>query len=125
MGLGQTAREEELSRFSAEGKAMRLARLLAVVLLGILFAAVPAYYTPTRVVWAAQTKRDKKEVKVWVNTNSGVYHCPGTRWYGETKQGSIWASAQRSRMATGLLMERHAARAASEIAALRKSRNSS
>lgn len=24
---------------------------------------------------------------VWVNTNSGVYHCAGTRWYGRTKQG--------------------------------------
>src|SRR2546423_138392 len=26
-------------------------------------------------------------VTVWVNTNSGVYHCPHTRWYGNTKNG--------------------------------------
>jgi serine/threonine protein kinase len=26
-------------------------------------------------------------VKVWVNTDSGTYHCPGTRWYGNTKEG--------------------------------------
>ncbi len=24
---------------------------------------------------------------VWVNTNSGVYHCPHTRYYGNTKHG--------------------------------------
>lgn len=26
-------------------------------------------------------------IKVWVNTNSGVYHYPGQRWYGTTRQG--------------------------------------
>lgn len=26
-------------------------------------------------------------VAVWVNTKSGVYHCPNTRWYGNTKNG--------------------------------------
>jgi hypothetical protein len=32
-------------------------------------------------------------VKVWVNTNSGVYHFPGQRWYGNTKAGEYMSEA--------------------------------
>lgn len=34
--------------------------------------------------------------KVWVNSASSVYHCPGTRWYGATKAG-YYASEQQAR----------------------------
>ncbi len=30
---------------------------------------------------------EKGSGMVWVNTESGVYHKPGTRWYGKTKKG--------------------------------------
>jgi hypothetical protein len=26
-------------------------------------------------------------IQVWVNTDSGVYHCPNTHWFGNTKKG--------------------------------------
>ena len=33
-------------------------------------------------------------VKVWVNTDSKTYHCPGARWYGKTQEGEYMTQKQ-------------------------------
>jgi hypothetical protein len=43
---------------------------------------------------AAQADQGNPDVKVWVNTASGVYHCPGTHWYGNTKRGEYMPQAE-------------------------------
>jgi len=34
------------------------------------------------------------DVKVWVNTKTGVYHCPATHWYGATKVGEYMKQSE-------------------------------
>lgn len=43
---------------------------------------------------AVQRRTPPAEIRVWVNTPTGVYHCPGTRWYGATKKGEYMTQAQ-------------------------------
>ena len=38
--------------------------------------------------------RAQESAKVWVNSRSGVYHCPGSRYYGNTKAGEYLLEAQ-------------------------------
>jgi hypothetical protein len=42
-------------------------------------------FTPDVTAPAQQTC--PRDTVVWVNTNSGIYHSPGMRWYGRTAQG--------------------------------------
>lgn len=58
-----------------------LITLLAIMVMGN--AEARNQYVPD-----SQTSLEcKGDVGVWLNTNSGVYHLKGERWYGRTKQG--------------------------------------
>ena len=45
--------------------------------------------------WTASAVTDSM---VWVNTNSGVYHCPSSQYYGNTKRGKYLSKAKWCRM---------------------------
>jgi hypothetical protein len=62
-------------------------KLLALLLIALTLCCAPSS-TPVRQELAAEaaTQGNPKTV-VWVNTNSGIYWCPGSRWYGRTKRG--------------------------------------
>lgn len=50
-------------------------------------AAAPATTGTSKAAPAQKTLPATSAGMVWVNTESGVYHKRGTRWYGKTKKG--------------------------------------
>lgn len=42
---------------------------------------------------AAAIQTRPSTARVWVNTSSGVYHCEGTRYYGNTKRGAFMSES--------------------------------
>lgn len=82
-------------------------KTIIALLLAFALASAPVLSSPValRPLPAATQSRGNPRVRVWVNTNSGVYHCPGTRWYGNTKEGTYMtqkaAQAQGYRPAYG------------------------
>jgi len=54
--------------------------------------ATPAT-TAAKPIETLKTPPSKNAGMVWVNTESGVYHKPGSRWYGRTKQGKYMTEA--------------------------------
>ena len=72
-------------------------RLLAALLLCFALLPVANLAAPPQTSQQKKTERATQgnpDVKVWVNTASGVYHCPGTRWYGATKRGEYMTQKQ-------------------------------
>lgn len=76
-----------------------LATVLSLLLLGVIYgrrleapeqAARPASEAPVPKALAVANPT----VKVWVNTDSGTYHCPGTKWYGKTQTGEYMTQKQ-------------------------------
>lgn len=66
---------------------LRTSLALLIILLSLIACGSSSEAVANRDTTVPTQSTGTPNVKVWVNTNSGVYHCPNTRWYGNTKSG--------------------------------------
>jgi hypothetical protein len=72
---------------------MNLSRLLLAAVASALVASPAMAKTPVYKTLAGAQKHCPSDVVVWVNTDSGIYHMPGTAHYGTTKAGDYMCQA--------------------------------
>lgn len=94
--FGKTARGEYMAEVEAVKRGHRPAG--GKTCGGATTRAAPAVEVGTSGASALQTPTQPTvtDTRVWVNTRSRVYHCPGTRYYGTTKNG-VFMSQQEAR----------------------------
>jgi len=71
------------------GLAFGTAKLVATLLVALLLCVPAVQAQDVSIPAGARVSQSSESRQVWVNTASGVYHYPGTRWYGNTKQGKF------------------------------------
>ena len=67
--------------------------LVMLILMACATAAEVSMLPPSTTVTQAQD-RGNPDIKVWVDTENGYYHCPNTKWYGATRQGVYMTQKQ-------------------------------
>jgi hypothetical protein len=64
-------------------------RLLIAIITLLVLPSLPLLRAQDFSKPAGYLLAQSEERRVWVNTATGVYHYPGTRWYGNTKPGKF------------------------------------
>src|SRR5450631_4230974 len=87
----------------------KLVSVISAILLALSLLASPAHatqHTPKTAVVSsgelaqfdssenAAQRHCPKDTVVWLNTNSGIYHETGMRWYGRTREGAYVCRAE-------------------------------
>ena len=79
-------------------KRIRLLLIFTAILFGVVVAGAIAkwHYLTSK---TASGQEGNPDVKVWVNTSSSVYHCPGTADYGVSMHGEYMTQAEAQKKA--------------------------